>query len=170
MISHLISIRVHINNQRCAIVLLTVSVNNNSMNFSFRKNTIRNISLLLIALLAAVYCCSIDLSCDAPGAGGSIKGKGHISVTRSFIAPVTSSVRDNNGRNAESEQNIEKAATASDILSSITRKFIKTIGYIFFSGSVTHTGCYFLFICISVFAYLSLLTGIRFIHLKDGSK
>ena len=85
------------------------------MNFSFRKNCTRNISLLLIALLTAVYCGSIDLSCDAFSAGGILKGNGYISITRSFIAPVSSSVREDNGRNGESEQNIEKASVASDL-------------------------------------------------------
>ena len=140
------------------------------MNFSFKKNRIRNISLLLIALLTAVYCGSIDLSCDAFGAGGSIKGNGYVSITRSFIASVPSSVREDNGRNGESEQTVEKASASSDILSSIIRRLIKAAGFSSFSESVSHTGCYILSICISVFAYLSLLTGIRFIHLKDSSK
>ena len=68
------------------------------------------------------------------------------------------------------EQNLEETNASSDILSSIARKFMQISGENLIPDTVFHFKIYFLSICISTFAYLFLLTHIRYIHLQDGSK
>ena len=140
------------------------------MKCGFTDTAKRNISLIIVLVLAVVYCGSIDLSCCSFNSGGSINGSKTIDISRSLLASVPAAVREDNGRSSGHDQNIEKVNIASDIFARIARKLAKANGCSSFSESVNYLRYYISSLCICNYAYLFLLTNIRFIHLKDGSK
>lgn len=140
------------------------------MQLNFAKSTKRIISLVLMLLLTIVYCGSIDLSCDALSSGGGIKGSGNISVVHSLIAPSASAVHEDNTRGTDRGQNVKGTYVSSDIISRLAQKICKYTGNGMLSESAVLFRRYSLSICISIYAYLFLLTNVSFIHRKDGSK
>lgn len=140
------------------------------MKLGFTETAKRNISLVIILLISAVHCGSIDLSYDYFSSGGSIRGSSNTTISRSLIASTPVGLRENDSRSSGSGQNFEKASVSSDIFSKLARKLLQLFGSAQFSESVTFLRNYSLSKCIACCAYLFLLTHIRFIHLKDGSK
>lgn len=78
----------------------------------FSERVKKNISLILIVLLAVVFCESIDLSCESFSSGGGIKGSSNISVSHSWVAFTSGSVREDNGRSLTCSYIIICAAAA----------------------------------------------------------
>lgn len=140
------------------------------MRLRFERNSLRNISIILITLIAAVYCCGVDLSYDAFSVGGSIKGNASVDISRSLIATVPAAVNESTGRNSGNQQDLEKANASSDLLISIARKLEAARGCDPLSDTIRYSKYYLISVCVSCLAYLFLLISIRFIHLKDGSK
>lgn len=132
------------------------------------KRAQRNIAIVTVIILAAVCCASFDLSFDTLSSGGSIKGSSPVSIPHSLIANTPSSVHENNGDN--NGQSLGRADPASNIFIRIIRKILVSIGGLISTGSRALISHYFLAMCAASCAYLFLLTNVRFIHLKDGSK
>lgn len=82
------------------------------MMIGFSERVKKNISLILIVLLAVVFCESIDLSCESFSSGGGIKGSSNISVSHSWVAFTSGSVREDNGRSLTCSYIIICAAAA----------------------------------------------------------
>lgn len=141
-----------------------------AMQLNFTKCTKRIISLLLMLLLTIVYCESVDLSCDALNSGGGINSSGNMSVVHSLIAPPASAVHEDNSRGSDREQNVKGTNVSSDIISRLAQKICKYTGNGMLSEAAVLFRRYSLSICISIYAYLFLLTNVSFIHRKDGSK
>lgn len=140
------------------------------MRFSFSSIVKRNITLILVLLLAVAYCGSIDVSRDDFSTGGGLKAGGTIAVSHSLIASVPAAVTDNSGRSSGPDQSLEKTSPSSDILSRIARKILQTAGFGTLSVSLITFRTYIFSIGISICICLFFLTLVRSVHLKDGSK
>ena len=130
----------------------------------------RIISLIMIALLAVVFCGSIDLTCDSFSSGAGIKGSSSISVSHSLIAFPSAAVREGSNGVKGNDQTLEKESTVFCIFSRIAKKLLYILSCDFSQGSNNFLKHYFISICIAGCTCLFLLTHVRFIHLKDGSK
>jgi len=140
------------------------------MMFSFSGTVKRNISLIMIILLAVVFCGSIDLTCDSLSCGGGIKGSSGISVSHSLVAFPSAAVREgNNGVNGN-DQNLEKESVIADIFCRFAKKLLAILGCSLAQGSLTFLKHFYICICIAGCTCIFLLIHVRFIHLKDGSK
>lgn len=130
----------------------------------------RNISLIMILLLTVVFCGSIDLTCDSFNSGGGIKGNSDISVSHSLIAFPSAAVRGGNNGGNGNDQNLEGESVISNISFRIVKKLLALFGFDPTQGLLTILKHFYISICIAGFACLIILTQVRFIHLKDGSK
>lgn len=140
------------------------------MMFKFSGIAKRNISLIIIILLTAVFYGSIDLSYDSLSYGGGIKGRSGVSASHSLIAFPSMTVRGNyNGSNGN-DQNLEKGSGIYNILSGLAKKLLTIIVLGLTQGTLSLLKHYYILICIAGCTCLFLLTHVRFIHLKDGSK
>ena len=128
----------------------------------------KRIALVFILLLAAVCCSSFNISSDTFGTGGSISGCKNAAITHSQILCTPQTVGKDCG--SEVEQSMAKTAAASDLMSRAARKLLQFREVLLLSGSGVSCRIFTRSICILAFAYRILLTHIRFIHLKDGSK
>lgn len=136
----------------------------------FSERVKRNISLILIVLLAVVFCESIDLSCESFSSGGGIKRSSNISVSHSWVAFTSGSVREDNGSSNGNDGKIGEGNTANGFFYRIARKLLEIIKGEPTLGSLASFRFFFISICILGGACLFLPNHIRFIHLKDGSK
>jgi len=130
----------------------------------------KRITLVMVVLLTAVFCGSIDLSCNYFEPAGVLKGNTSISVAHSLQAFPASAAGEESNRNGGDPQNIEKGYAASDLFCRIVRKTLVILVCGRIPTSFTYLKNFCLSICISGCAFLFLLTHIRFIHLKDGCK
>lgn len=140
------------------------------MVFSISGTLKKRITLVMVVLLTAVFCGSADLSCDYFEPAGVLKGITSVSVAHSLEAFPASAAGEESNRNGVDPQNIEKGYAATDLFCRVIRKILVTPGCGRISTSFTYLKHSCLSICISGCAFLFLLTHIRFIHLKDGSK
>ena len=140
------------------------------MYFDFSGKIKNKIALLTIILLTVVFCGSIDLSCDSFSSVGSIKGSSGISVAHSLISFPAAAVSGNNNGDTGNTQNLEKSGVAADIFCRIARKLFAILGSGCPQISLTLLKHFYISICIAGCTCLVLLTHVRFIHLKDGSK
>ena len=139
------------------------------MKYSFFISAKRNISLIIIILLATVCCGNYDSRNTTFHSKGSISACNR-TAAHTLIACTPGTAREDSGSSNGHEQNLEKTIFSSNNLSRIVRKLMVLLGWNHSSESVTKLRLYFLSICISTYAYLFLLTLIRFIHLIDGNK
>ena len=146
------------------MIILTVMMFKNS------RIAKRYISLTMIILLTVVFCGSIDLTCDSFSSGGGIKGSSGISVSRSLIAFPSATVREGNNGGNGNEQNLEEEIVTYNIFYRIAKKLLALFGCDLSRGLLTHLKHFYISICIAGCTCLFLLTQVRFIHLKDGSK
>jgi len=130
----------------------------------------RYISLLLIIFLTVVFCGSIDLTCDSFTSGGGIKGSSVISVSHSLIAFPSANVREGNDGGNGNNQNLEEELITYNTFCRIAKKLLALFGCDLTLGQLTLLKHFFISICIAGWTCLFLLTQVRFIHLKDGSK
>lgn len=137
---------------------------------SFSEIVKKNISLVLIVLLAVVFCESIDMACDSFSSGGGIKGSSSISVSHSLIAFPSGAVRENNGSSNGNDGKIGEGNTPTGFFYRVGRKLLTVIKGESTLCSLASFRFFFISICISGGACLFLPNHIRFIHLKDGSK
>lgn len=140
------------------------------MMFKFSGIAKRNISLIMILLFTVVFCGSIDLTCDSFNSGGGIKGCSGISVSHSLIAFPSTTVREGNNEGSRSDQNLEEESILSNISFRIAKKLLSLFGCDPAKGLRTLLRQFYISICIAGCTCLILLTQVRFIHLKDGSK
>ena len=130
----------------------------------------RNISLAMVILLTVVFCGSIDLNCDSFSSGGAIRGSSSLAAAHSFEAFPSTDVRDDSKGSSGNDQSLGRETAISDILYRIARKLLAIIGCGTGQDSLAALEHFYISICISGCTCLYLLTNIRFIHLKDGSK
>ena len=140
------------------------------MNLSIYKTAKRNITLAIILLLTASYCGCFDVSFYAFNEGGSISASSCAAISHSLLTCSPSDVRRDAGADTEHEQSYERSNVVSEMFRRIVRKLRQIPGGSVLSESVLHFKYYFIYICTLSCALLFLLTHIRFIHLKDGSK
>ena len=138
------------------------------MRRSFTDNAKKIISLFIILLLTAVFCGSFEVSCNSLIAGGDIS-TGSGAISRLSIACSHIDLGRNAGGSREQEE-FEETSSVFDIYGKTARKSLQSSGSGSLSESILSFKSYFVSICIISCAYLFLLTLVRFIHLKDGSK
>ena len=138
------------------------------MRLSYTEVIKKNIALLFILMIVAVFCSGFKISSDALGTGGTITGCRNTSISRSMIVCTPQTAGEDTG--TEHQNNLEKSDAASDILSRIVRKLLQFQEGILLSNATISYRIFLTSICIVSCAHLFLLTHIRFIHLKDGSK
>ena len=138
------------------------------MKGSFTNNAKRNISLFLILLLTAVFCGSFELSCNSLTEGGKFSTDSGL-ISRLSIACSHIDLSRNAGGGREQEE-FEETSSVFDIYGKTARKSLQSFGSGNLSESILSFKSYFVSICLVSCAYLFLLTQVRFIHHKDGSK
>ena len=131
---------------------------------------IKNLSILLIIVLAAVCCAAFDVSAGPFSPAGSITGTNVMPVSHSMISLVHTGIRDDNGGVSSRGHSLERAAAASELPGRVMRKLLTAAGAYIPFGSLNLFRSYILLICTSVCIFLFCTVFIRFIHLKDGSK
>lgn len=124
----------------------------------------------MIILLTAACCGRIDLSCESFNSGSGIKGNSDISVSHSLVAFPSAAVSKDNSGNRGNDQNLKEENVISDILCRIVKKLLTLFDCGLFKDPLTFLKHFYISICIAGCTCLFLLTHIRFIHLKDGSK
>lgn len=134
------------------------------------ERTKRHIAIIATIILAAACCAGFVCSSDAFSSGGSIKGHTSLSIAGSLIANMPSAVREDSGDTDSRGQNINKADTGAGLFSRLARRLQTICGGSAPAGSRAHFSHYFLTLYMACCAQLFLLTHIRYIHLKDGSK
>lgn len=130
----------------------------------------RNISLIMVILLTVVFCGSIDQTCDSFSSGEGIKGVGGISVSNSLIAFPSADVRESNNGGSGNDQYLGKENVISDIFCRIAKKLLALFGCDLTQNPLTSLKHFYISIYIAGCTCLFLLTQVRIIHLKDGSK
>lgn len=130
----------------------------------------RNISLAMVIFLTVVFCGSIDLNCDSFSSGGVIRGSSSLAAAHSFEAFPSTAVREDNRGGSGNDQSLGKEIAITDILCRLARKLLEILGCGTAPDSLAVLRHFYISICISGCTCLCLLTNIRFIHLKDGSK
>lgn len=140
------------------------------MTFNYSGIAKRIITMIMIILLTVVFCGSNDLTCDPLSAGGGIKGSGGISVSRSLITFPSAAVREDNNEGNGKDQNLEEKIVLSSSFCRIAKKLLALFGCDPAKGFLILIKRFYISICIAGCTCLFLLTQVRFIHLKDGSK
>ena len=132
-----------------------------------KKNTI----ITLIILIAAMYCCSVDLSSyDCLGSGGSIKATGCTASPSSVISCVPSAIQNHINRNNEPGDDLSRNVSSSILHRSLMRRFFQSHESGQLSGTVSLFHHFFISLCIAGSAFLRPGVQIRYMHLQDGSK
>ena len=80
-----------------------------------------DISLIMIFLLAVVFCGSIDLTCDSFSFVGRIKGSSGISISHSLITFPSATVREGNNGDNGNDQNLEEEIVTYNIFCRIAK-------------------------------------------------
>lgn len=140
------------------------------MVFSISGTLKKRITLVMAALITAIFCGSIDLSCDYFEPAGVLKENTSVSFSHSLETFPASVACEESNRNIGDPQNLEKGYVTSDVFCRIIRKILGNHGCVRITTLFTYLKHFCLSICISGCTFLFLITHIRFIHLKDGCK